>query len=236
MRRLAKRGASLLTPRRTEGDLKTALCELGVASRFDDAAIHNSYVRIAQVCGSWFSEQEATKSSPVSKALRSTGKILLEASQLFSGHETGLRTRVEIEVTSQVAGILALDPSVGSVGDAKTLISRFQEEAAKIGHACMVAYADLNRKAADEGRAPLLWYDEFTALLLDIAAKAEVDPTLGKDRITSARTGWLFEAARALEPFLFKFMRSPSAEACGKRLERSRRRLNRLKRQNPPRR
>ena len=101
----------------------------------------------------WFSEQEAAEVSPVSNALRSTGKKLLEALQLFSGHETGLRTHVEIEVTSQVAGILALDPSVGSVGEAKTLISRFQEEAAKIGHACMVAYADLNRKAPSEGRA-----------------------------------------------------------------------------------
>jgi hypothetical protein len=99
--------------------------------------------------------------------------------------------------------------------------------------AYMVAYADLNRKAPNEGRAPLLWYDEFTALLLDIAAKAGVEPTLSKDRNTSARTGWLFEAAQALEPFLLKFMRSPSAEACGKRLERSKKRLARVKRQNP---
>ena len=114
------------------------------------------------------------------------------------------------------------------------MISRFQEEAAKIGHVCLVAYADLNRKAPNEGRDPLLWYDEFTALLLDIAAKAGDNPTLGKDRITGARTGWLFEAAQALEPFLFKFMRSPSAEACAKRLERSKKRLACVKRQNPP--
>lgn len=236
MKRLPKSGASLLTPGRTEGDLKVALGELSAANSLDDVAIHDLYFRIAQICGSWFSEQEAAKVSPVSKALRLTGKSLLEASQLLSGHKAGLRTRVEIEATSQVAGILALDPSVGSLEEAKTLISRFQEEAAKIGHVCMVAYVDLNRKAPNEGRAPLLWYDEFTALLLDIAAKTGVDPTLGKDRITSARTGWLFEAAQALEPFLFKFMRSPSAEACGKRLERSRRRLTRAKRQNPRRR
>ena len=236
MRRLAKRGASLLTPRRTEGDLKTALCELGVASRFDDAAIHNFYVRIAQVCGSWFSEQEATEFSPVSKALRSAGKSLLEASQLFSGHETGLRTHVEIEVTSQVAGILALDPSIGSLEKAKALISGFQQEAQRIGHACMVAYADLNQKVINEGRTPLRWYDEFTGLLLDIAAKGGVDPAIGKDRVSGARTGWLFKAAQVLEPFLFHLMRSPSTEACGKCLERSKKRLTRVKRQNPPRR
>ena len=175
MKRLPKRGASLLTPSRTEGDLKVALRQLGVANRFDDAAIRDLYSRIAQICGSWFSEQEAAENS----------------------------------ATKQVAGILALDPSVGSSEEAKTLISRFQEEAAKIGHVCLVAYVDLNRKAPNEGRAPLLWYDEFTALLLDIAAKTGVDPTLGKDRITSARTGWLFEAAQALEPFLFSSCARP---------------------------
>jgi hypothetical protein len=97
----------------------------------------------------------------------------------------------------------------------------------------MVAYADLNRKAANEGRAPLLWYDDFTALLLDIADKAGVEPALGKDRVDRVRTGWLFKAAQALEPFLDPFMRSPSAEACGKRLERSKKRLARARRQNP---
>jgi hypothetical protein len=233
MRRLPKRGASLLTPSRSEGDLKVALCDLGVAN-LDDAAIHDLYFGIAQICGSWFSEQETAEVSPVSKALQSTGKGLLEASQLFSGHETGLRTHVEIEATSQVAEILALDTSVGSLREAKALISRFQEEAAKIGHACMVAYADLNRQGVNEGRTPLRWYDEFTALLLDVADRVGVEPAVGKDRITGARTGWLFEAAQALEPFIFKFMRSPSAEACAKRLERSKKRLARVKRQNPP--
>jgi hypothetical protein len=236
MKRLPIRGASLLTPARTEDELKFALGELGVADSFDEAGIHDLYFRIGQICGSWFSEQEAAEVSPVSKALRSTGKSLLEASQLLSGHQTGLRTHVEIEVTSQVAKILAPDPSAGAFEGAKALISRFQEEAAQIGHACLDAYADLNRKSANEGRARLLWYDQFTALLLDIAAKAGVEPTLGRDRITRAQTGWLFEAAQTLEPFLHKYMRSPSAEACGKRLERSRRRLTGAKRQNPRRR
>jgi hypothetical protein len=97
----------------------------------------------------------------------------------------------------------------------------------------MVAYADLNQKALNKGRAPLRWYDEFTALLLDIAKKAGVEPSLCKDRIRGTRTGWLFKAAQALEPFLDPFMRSPSPEACGKRLERSKRRLAKAHRQNP---
>ena len=117
MKRLLKRGASLLTPSRTEGDLKVALCELGAASSLDDAAIHDLYFRIAQICGSWFSEQEAAEVSPISKALRSTGKSVLEASQLLSGHKTGLRTHIEIEAISQLAGILALEPRMSDPWD-----------------------------------------------------------------------------------------------------------------------
>jgi hypothetical protein len=88
MKRLPKRGASLRTPSPSEDDLKVALRELGVANRFDHAAIRDFYSRIAKICGSWFSEQEAAEVSPISKALRSTGKSLQEASQLLSGHKT----------------------------------------------------------------------------------------------------------------------------------------------------
>jgi hypothetical protein len=234
MKKLPTRGASIATPRRDERELKLALIELGVGGAFDDSAIHELYLRIAKIHGAWLSEQEAAGVSPVAKALRSIGRNLIDASEFLSGQETGLRTHIEIEATSQAARILALDPSVRSLTKARVLISAFQLEAARIGYACTVAYADLNLKAANEGRAPLLWYDEFTALLLDIADKAGVEPALGKDRMSGARTGWLFKAAQALECFLDPFMRSPSAEACGKRLERSKRRLAQPKRQNLP--
>lgn len=107
------------------------------------------------------SEQEAAEVSPVAKALRSTGSNLIDASELLSGRETGLRTHTEIEATLQAIRILALDPSVGSLEKAQVLITAFQQEAARVGHACMVAYADLTRKAANDGRAPLLWYDHL---------------------------------------------------------------------------
>ena len=233
MKRLPIKGASIITPRRAEGDLKLVLEKVGAGHAFDDAATHDLYLRIGEIYGTWLSEQEAAGVSAVAKALRSTARNLIEASKVLSGQQTGLRTRIEIEATSLTTRFLALDPSVGSLGEAQALITAFQQEAARVGHACMVVYADLNRKAANDGRAPLLWYDEFTALLLEIADKAGVEPALGKDRKSGARTGWLFRAGRALEFFLDPFMRSPSAEACGKRLERSKRRLAQAKRQNP---
>jgi hypothetical protein len=131
------------------------------------------------------------------------------------------------------AEYLALDPTVGSHHKAEQLLSAFHQEAARVAHVCLVARADLPDSPGERGRSALDWYDDFTALLLDIAVTAGIEPALKKDRITRARSGWLFEAAQSLEPFLYREMRSPSPEACGKRLERSRTRLRERERQKP---
>jgi hypothetical protein len=85
----------------------------------------------------------------------------------------------------------------------------------------------------ESGRPQAEWHDEFAALLLEVAETAAVEPRLNKDRISGARVGWLLDAAQALEAFLHPQMRSLTAEACGKRLERSKTRLNQKHRQNP---
>jgi hypothetical protein len=69
-------------------------------------------------------------------------------------------------------------------------------------------------------------------LLLEVAHRAGVDPTLRKDRITQVRSGWLLDAALVFESFLYPGMQSGSPEACGKRLERSKATLRRNARQN----
>jgi hypothetical protein len=129
--------------------------------------------------------------------------------------------------------MLASDPDVGSIDLAHELIDAFKENAARISSACLGAYADLTSRASKDGRDALGWYDEFTSLLMEIAKKAGIEPNLNKDRDSQKRGGWLFQAAQALEPFLHRYMRSPSPEACGKRLERSRKRLLNAHRQNP---
>jgi hypothetical protein len=232
MKRLPISGASIVTPFRSEGELKSVLGDLGAADAFNEAGMREMYAGIGMIIGAWVQEHQSMEASPVAKALLSTARNLDEASRLLSGHETGMRTHVEIELTSQTARFLALDPTVRTLKKAQELISSFQKEAARIGHACMVAYLDLAGESAHEGRPPLRWHDDFTALLLKIATAAGIDPRLGKSRDDGSRSGWLFEAARALESFLDPYMRSPSAEACGKRLERSLRRLRQSRRQN----
>ncbi len=225
MKRVRKSGVSIMTPQLDEAELKQALERLGVATHFDRKATDEIYLNLAVICGTWLDEQETKDSSPIAKALRSLGCNLEEASHLLGGNRTGIQSTIETVVTGEAIRLLALDPTVGSVESARTLVEQFCEQSAKIAHSCMVAHAELSEKSTRDGRPILAWYNEFTKLLLDIAGKSSVKPTLGKDPITGARIGWLYEAAEALEPFLDPWMRSLSAAARAKRLERSLKRL-----------
>jgi hypothetical protein len=233
MKRLPITGTSLATPKLGEEEFKRVLAELGTAAVFDDAVVHDVYVKLAAIHGAWLAEQEAKQVPPIASALRRAGTCLIEIAGLLSGHETGFQTHVSVEATSQTARMLARDHTIGSIKRAHELIDTFKEDAAKISGACLGAYAELTSRASKDGRDAIGWYDEFTSLLLEIAKKAGIEPKLNKDRVTGKRAGWLFEAAQALEPFLDRYMRSPSPEACGKRLERSRKRLLNAHRQNP---
>jgi hypothetical protein len=234
MARLPASGATIVFPLRDEGGLRHILADLDVGHAFDATAVHQLYWKLGEIIGQWMSEQQRLEVSPVAKALLSTAGNLSEISILLGGLEAGLHSDLEIAVSSRIAQYLALDPAVGSLARAQELISSFQQEAARIAHVCMVAVADLPEQSEERGRRALDWYDSFTSLLFDIADRAGVQPALRKDRITGARSGWLFETARALETFLYPYMRSPSAEACGSRLDRSKRRLQRGARQGRP--
>jgi hypothetical protein len=230
MKRLPIRGASLLTPRLGEDELKQALADLRVIAVYSDADIQEVYLALAALCGRWLAEEVAKQVDPVAKALLSTGKNLIEAVRLISGRSTGLRDAIECEVAAQVIDAMTSDPA--DTQSARVLVAAFRVSAANVADACLVAYAKLSKKASNDGPSPMLWYDDFAAILLGIARKAGIKPNLNKDRISQEYGGWLFEAAQALEPFLDPDMRSETPGACGKRLERSRKRSLKTDRQD----
>jgi len=233
MPQLLGSGASIVSPWRDEEELRRVLSGLHLAEMLNSAVVGELHSRLGMIIGKWMSElEERDEASPIAKALLSTSKNLSEVSRLLSGRENGFRTSVEIGVTTETVKYLALDPSLDATASAQEFISAFARDAARVAHVSMVAYKALPDRSAERGRPALDWYDDFTALLLDIAKMADVKPTMRKDRISGTRSGWLFEAAQALESFLYPRMRSPSAEACGTRLERSRRRLRQRARQN----
>jgi hypothetical protein len=214
-------------------DLRDVLFELCPEGNFRES--HTEfYLRLARIIGRWSAEHDRPDISPLAKTLTAMGKELDGMSRILSGHETGLHDRHDIEVVSKLATILALDPEVGSRQQADKLISSFRSDAAKLAHACLVSARDLKQQVGKSGRPRWDWYDDFTALLLEIAAKGGVEPQLGKDRITGAGYGWLLDAAQVLEAFLDPQMRSPSAEACSKRLERAKKTVEQRVGQNQP--
>jgi hypothetical protein len=230
MPRLQVSGSSIVSPVRDEGELKRVVSDLGVD--LSPAAVHELHVKLAVIIGQWMAEQQRLEVSSVSGALLSTARNLNEAAVTLGGFETGLHSGLETAVASRIARYLAVVPGVSSLAEAQELISSFRHEATRIAHVCMVARADLPDRSEKSGRQALDWYYDFTALLLELANQAADAWTRwkGRDRV---RIGWLIEAARALESsFLYREMRSPSSEACGKRLQRSRRRLRLAKGQN----
>jgi hypothetical protein len=241
MARLPTSGVTISTPFQSgpnprvlsEADLRDVLADLCPQTVFAESNVEVFYSKLKYILELWSAEHNRRDIAPLVKTFTAMGKELKKVAEILSGHETGLHEIYDIAIVSQLAMILALDPEVGSRQQADKLIASFRGDAAKLAHACLVSAYDLKQTVCESGRPQAEWHDEFTALLLEVAETAGVEPRLSKDRISGERGGWLLDAAQALEIFLDPQMRSPSAEACGKRLERSKTRLNRKHRQNP---
>ncbi len=232
MARLPARGSSSATPYRDQAELGACLTDLGVSDAFDEESIERIHAELGEVVGQWIQEKARLESKAVAKVLVSIGNRLNEIGGILTAHQTGIRRSVDVEIVSQLAERMALDPTLGSIAAAKESMASFGQEASRIARNCLAVGAHLRSRSAKPGRSRLDWYDEFTALLLCIALKAGVKPSWQKDRVTSEWSGWLFDAARVLEAFLPEKMRSRTPEACGKRLERSQKRLGQRPRQN----
>ena len=219
MPRLPTSGASVMTPCREESELGRVLSELCPGITFDEAIVHKYYMTLASLIGGWLSEQGRLETSPVKKALLTMAKDLTAASVLLSGLETGLRSDLEIEITSRVQKLMTLDPTIGPL--ARDRLSSFRRDADCISHACLVAAFDLPSGPEKRGAKAKDWYQSFTGLLLTVAENAGIGPTLYKNRKANQPAGWLLCAAGEFETFLPREMRSPSDVARYKRLERS---------------
>lgn len=227
MARLPTSGATVATPARGKADLRKVLLELCPDAQFCASDTNEVYRRLARIIGRWSAEEDRLDIAPLIKTFDAMGKELNKAAKILSGHETGLREIHDIKIVSQLAEILAMDPEVGSRAQADQLITSFRDDAARMAHACLVAARDLKLSVVGKsGAPPQNWHDEFTALLLKVARIAGLAPRLNKNRISGAPGGWLLDAARTMETFLDPRMRSSSAQACFKRLERSKTRLN----------
>jgi hypothetical protein len=218
-------GATIVTPRRTEAELRKVLKDLCPGAKFTASEIKDIYWQLAAVIGRWSAEQNRLNTIRIARALTAISKDVTAAKRVLSAHQTGIHDIRDIEVVSQLKIVLAADPQVGSFEKADELITS-QEDPVKLADACLIAARNLKKQVGKSGRPQADWHDDFTALLFDIAKKSGTQPNLWKDRSTDKRGGWLFKTARRLEAFLDPKMVAGGEEATGTRLDRSKRRLN----------
>ena len=170
MARVPTSGATVATPVRGKADLQKVLTELCPDAQFSASDTNEIYLQLACIIGQWSAEENRLDIAPLAKTFEAMGKELNKVAKILSGHETGLREVHDIETVSQLAEILALDPEVGSPEQADQLIASFRGDAAKLAHACLVSARDLKQTVVGKSGAPQQdWYDEFTALLLEVA-------------------------------------------------------------------
>ncbi|MEY9641139.1 hypothetical protein ABIF66_009393 [Bradyrhizobium japonicum] len=209
----------------SESDLRGALSEICPQTVFTPEAVKAIYSELGLILGLWCAEQDRFDSSKLARAISGFANDLEAIAKTLSALQDGLHHRLDIEIVNQLQTALAFDPEVGSREQAVDLLSSFQKDAAKVAHAGLIAVAGLKEQVGERGRPQLEWHDDFTELLGKIAKVAGINPQFWKDREDGDWHGWLFEAAQKLEMFFSPAMRSPSREAAGKRLERSRDRL-----------
>jgi hypothetical protein len=223
VKRLAITGATLASGHLSTKDLQDALVGLGAAGMFDDVAVRDLYFQLAKISGGWLNNEQSKEASSVAVALRRAGNDLTRIADLLTGNYTGFRTTTQFYSTHLATQALAKDPTLKI--DSRQFLAQFQKDAVQVAKACLSVSVDLSEKSAIKGRETLVWYDDFTRLLVSVAARAKIKPTLGNDPVTGRPLGWLFDAAVLFEQFLYEQMRSESVYACGKRLERSLKRL-----------
>jgi hypothetical protein len=209
-------------PRATPDDLRYCLIELEVGHAFDDTRVDRLYWRFGSISGGWFANEEGKEASSVVAMLRKLQKDFTIGANVLDGKKSGLKSTTQIFSTRLTTEALALNPIVL---DPEGLLDRLVKDLTTVAHACQIAQGWLSGPADRKGKDPLMYYDDFTQLLVEIAEAGGVAPTLGNDDVNDTPCGWLFDAAMALEPFLYPELRSPSVKACGQRLRRSLKRI-----------
>lgn len=88
----------------------------------------------------------------------------------------GMYRGEEIEAACRLGQILSEDPTVGNVAVAHAYLADFGHRAAIIASACRSAAKRLQPTKGKGGRSSYDWYDDFTAMMLDICKSNNIKP------------------------------------------------------------
>jgi hypothetical protein len=169
----------------------------------------------------WEEPYTAIEVKDVVRSLTAHAKRLDQIDSIGTITRRGFARGHNLAVSGQVVQVLASDPKIGSVQAAHAYLSDFCERADTIAFACRAAVSTLQAKKGKGGKSRYDWYDEFTAVLVQICKRNKIEPTIGIDRITGEPVGGLSAVAAGFERLLLPNMRSRTPSAMVKRLQRS---------------
>jgi hypothetical protein len=136
---------------------------------------------------------------------------------LLRGTDTGLQTSHDSAVAGKLIGLLARE--LGNYGKAYDLVIGFRKHPNIIADACRRAAKELSLITGKVSRPRIDWYRDFRRVLVFIAEKNGIRTTISVDPRTHKAQGSFLDLAVAFERLLLPHMRSPSSEACAKRLK-----------------
>jgi hypothetical protein len=189
--------------------------------------------RLGFALAKWEEPYSPIEVKDIVSSLNSYAKGLDKFAPLVAVAKGGFSRSDEIEVACQLAQILSEDSTVGSIEAAHAYLADFWNRAGVIASVCRSAAKKLLLTKGRSGRSPYDWYDEFTAVLLDVCKHNNIDPTVAIDRSSGEPVSGLADVASGFERLLLPIMRSPTPSAMIKRLQRSLARLEQRLRAAP---
>ena len=183
--------------------------------------------RLGFALAMWDEPHTALQTKDVAGSLKTRATELDHVASLGAITRTGFARGQDIADGEQLVQILVSNPEIGTVKAAHEYLRNFCDRAGIIASSCRAAAANLQSRKGRRGRSRYDWYDEFTAVLLEICKQNKIEPTLATDRISGEATGNLSKIALAFECLLPPKMRSGKPATIVKRLGRSMERLGR---------
>jgi hypothetical protein len=162
-----------------------------------------------------------TKVHEVIGSLNSHAKSLEKLASVAAVAKGGLCRAEDIDVACQLARSLAEEATIDSSKAAYAYLADFGERATVIANASRSAATGLQPIKGKGGGSPYVWYDEFTAVLLDVCKKNKIEPEARIDRTSGEPVGGLAKVGSGFEKLLPPNMRSRTPSAMVKRLQRS---------------
>jgi len=181
--------------------------------------------RLGFALGTWEAPHPPFVIKDIVRLLNSYAKCLKALEKLGTIARAGFASEDEIVVGGELVQILASEPAIGSVNGAHAYLKDFSDRAGTLSSACRLAARNLQSKKGKSGKPRFNWYDDFTAVLLEICANNGIEPTVGVDDVSGAARGGLAQLASGFERLLPLEMRSPTPTVMVKRLQRSLKRL-----------